>query len=284
MLSGRYLDAPDPGLNLGDPLPGQQRQAARDISGGDVLADLRARGYTIVNSPSAFGSAAIFSADVVMQDGNMTQFEERLIHQSFAREALSLVSPRFISDQLRADVLAPIRHAEVLAMDPPARPFFLLGHLLSPHPPFLFGPRGERRPLPWCYELGCTLWATEYEFMGISRSEYAQMMGDQITFLNGQLLQMADRIAASDPGAIVILFSDHGARFDSTVTDEYYRTFFAARTPGRPGLFPPDVSPVNILTLLSNAYFDTSYPIRAYQAWESGRVDLGLAPRLPPPQ
>jgi hypothetical protein len=95
---------------------------------------------------------------------------------------------------------------------------------------------------------------------------------------------MVDRITAADPEAVIILFSDHGARFDSGVTDEYYRTFFAARTPGHEGLFPDDVSPVNVLPLLENAYFGASFPIHDYQAWESGRLDLDLVPRQPAPR
>jgi hypothetical protein len=120
--------------------------------------------------------------------------------------------------------------------------------------------------------------------MGVTRSDYAHLLGGQIEFLNGRLLEMVDRITATDPDAVVILFSDHGARFDSQVTDEYYRTFFAARTPGHEGLFPDDVSPVNVLVLLENAYFGTSLPVRGYQAWESGRLDLDLTPRQPEPQ
>jgi hypothetical protein len=284
MLNGRYIENAPTGSGIGDQLPGQQRQMARAIGSASLLDDLRGRGFTIVNSPSAFGSAALFTADLLLEDGTMTQFEERVIRQSFVRESLALVDPDFIPNQLRADVLSPIQHAESLAERPPATPFFLLGHVFSPHPPFLFGANGEELPLPWCYELGCSLWTTEFEYMGVTRSDYARLMGGQIEFLNGRLLAMVDRITVADPEAVIILFSDHGARFDSQVTDEYYRTFFAARTPGQDGLFPDDVSPVNVLPLLENAYFGASLPIHDYQAWESGRLDLDLVPRKPEPR
>jgi hypothetical protein len=89
---------------------------------------------------------------------------------------------------------------------------------------------------------------------------------------------------ADDPGAIVILFGDHGIRLDAGVSVEYFRNFFAARTPGHPDLFPDDISPVNVLPLIENAYLGTTLPIHPYEAWESvNLLLLNLHRWLPDP-
>ena len=60
------------------------------------------------------------------------------------------------------------------------------------------------------------------------------------------------------------------------------RSFFVARTPGHPGLFPADMTPVNLLPRLLNAYAganlplapETSYWTDLEQVWSHGVIDL----------
>ena len=60
--------------------------------------------------------------------------------------------------------------------------------------------------------------------------------------------------------------------------------FFAARTAGHANLFPTDVSLVNVLTTIENAYLGTAFPIRLYEAWEiKGDTLLKLERWLPDP-
>ena len=56
---------------------------------------------------------------------------------------------------------------------------------------------------------------------------------------------------------MIIFFSDHGSRHDFDDRDEMLRSFFVASTPGQPGLFPNDVTPINIIPRLLNAYAGT---------------------------
>ena len=39
---------------------------------------------------------------------------------------------------------------------------------------------------------------------------------------------------------------------------EHYANLFAASTPGKTGVFPEDISPVNVFRTLLNEYFDAS--------------------------
>ncbi|MEX1172005.1 MAG: hypothetical protein WEG56_05260, partial [Chloroflexota bacterium] len=60
---------------------------------------------------------------------------------------------------------------------------------------------------------------------------------------------------------VIIVMSDHGHRHDMLDRREPLRSLFMAYTPGHPGLFPSDVSPVNVLTRFLNAYHRTALPL-----------------------
>jgi hypothetical protein len=68
----------------------------------------------------------------------------------------------------------------------------------------------------------------------------------QVRFLNGRVLEAVDRIIAVDPGATVVVFSDHGLRRDRADMDEWFRTLFAARG----SVFPQDVTALEMLSTL----------------------------------
>jgi hypothetical protein len=66
---------------------------------------------------------------------------------------------------------------------------------------------------------------------------------------------MVDAIVARDPGAVVVLFSDHGSRYSLDLRQtEWYHSFLAALTPGHPRLFADDPKPTAILRTLLPIY------------------------------
>jgi sulfatase-like protein len=284
MLNGQYLaDLPELSDPAGD-FPAEERQLHRALNSARLLDDLRRHGYAIVASPSPYGPAALDSADVVMAHGSINHFDQRLLSRTFAGDLLSIVSPGLIDQWLQDATLAPIGDVEARAADPSGGPYFMLAHVLSPHPPFLFDASGNVPKVDACYVAGCSLWTTERQVLGISETAYRRLLSDQVHYLDERLLEMVDRLEAEDPGAVVVLFGDHGIRFDAGVSVEYFRNFFAARTPGNASLFPADVSPVNVLVAIENAYLGTTFPIRSYEAWEiKGDTLLNLERWLPDP-
>jgi hypothetical protein len=283
MLNGRYIAAlPELAQRPGD-RPAEYRLVHRALNRARLLDALRERGYVIINSPSAYGPATLFSADISMSSAGINHFDERLLSRTYLGEALSILSPNLVEGWMRDAVLTPMRNVEVVAASHSGSPHFMLAHVVSPHPPFLFDASGGVPQVEACYASGCSLWTTELQVLGMTPAQYVDLLAGQIQFLNGQLLEMVDRIAAEDPDAAVILFGDHGIRFDAGVSVEYFRNFFAARTPGHEGLFPDDVSPVNVLPMLENTYLGTSFPIRLYEAWESKGLLLNLVRWLPDP-
>jgi hypothetical protein len=66
---------------------------------------------------------------------------------------------------------------------------------------------------------------------------------------------------------VIVVFSDHGFRSDSSIPDEMFRSLFLASTPGHPGLFPDDTTPINMLPRLLNTYAGTSLPMATEESY-----------------
>ena len=283
MFNGEYLtDVPDLANPAGDQAA-VVRQLNDALNDASLFDDLRTRGYTIIDSPSVFGAASLFRADVVMSGDGINQFDQRILSRTFVGDLLSLGAPDLVDGWLRDAVLTPIRNVEAVAGQDSTSRHFMFAHVLSPHPPFLFDEAGRLPDVEACYAAGCSLWTSELKVLGISTSEYRHLLAAQMQYLNAQVLAMVDEIAAADPTAVVVVFGDHGIRFDAGVSTEYFRNFFSARTPGHSDLFPDDISPVNVLVTIENAYLGTTFPIRDYQAWESKGLLLNLSRWLPDP-
>jgi hypothetical protein len=283
MFNGQYLaDVPDLAHPAGDQAA-VVRQLNWALNDASLFDDLRSRGYTIIDSPSVFGAASLFRADVVMSGDGINQFDQRILSRTFVGDLLSVVAPDLVSSWLRNAVLTPIRNVEAVADSDSTSPHFMFAHVLSPHPPFLFNAAGQLPEVDACYAAGCSLWTSELKVLGISKAEYRQLLAAQMEYLNARVLAMVDHIADADPTAVVVVFGDHGIRFDAGVSTEYFRNFFSARTPGHSDLFPEDISLVNVLPMIESAYLGTEFPVLGYEAWESKGLLLNLTRWLPDP-
>jgi hypothetical protein len=285
MLNGQYVASLPELDNPPNERPAELRFLNRALGGSRLLDDLRRRGYTIIGSPSPFGATTLFTADVLMRPGVFNEYDHRIVSRTFLGDLLSIVSPGLVDGWLRDAVLAPMHDVASVAAAGSGVPHFMLAHALSPHPPFIFDASGAIPHVKACYAAGCAVWTTQRLVLGLSAAEYASLLGGQIAFINQKVLEMVDHVTADDPEAVIVLFGDHGIRFDAGVSTEYFRNFFAARTPGHPGLFPDDISPVNVLPMIENTYLGAELPIRDYEAWESkDNFLLRLVRWLPDPQ
>jgi hypothetical protein len=285
MFNGQYVAALPELANHPNDRAAELRLLNRALGGTRLLDDLRRHGYTIIESPSAYGATTVFTADVLMSPGGFNHFDHLIVARTFLGDLLSILSPGLVDGWLRGAVLAPMEDAASIAAGDYWGPHFMLAHVLSPHVPFLFDATGADPHVQACYAAGCAIWTAERKVLGLSAADYARLLEGQIRFLNGKVLEMVDHLTADDPNAVIVLFGDHGMRFDTGVSTEYFRNFFAARTPGHPGLLPDDISPVNVLSMVENAYLGTDLPVRDYEAWESeDNFVLRLVRWLPDPQ
>ena len=71
----------------------------------------------------------------------------------------------------------------------------------------------------------------------------------------------------TDPGAVVIVMSDHGSRPPGAPEDALLKNILAIRAPGQPDLLTSDLHPVDLLPAIFNEYFGTDLPRKVYRAW-----------------
>ena len=266
MFHMRYADEIS-GLVPGpsDP-PDQYRLLTRRINDGVALDVLKTAGYRIVTSVSAVSDASLFAADVVRDSGQITLFEEQLLRLSLGARIVHSLAPDVLANQQRQRVHSNFQHLKETAASESDDPTFMLAHVMLPHTPHLFAATGASVRLPECYPVRCQMWESRAELLGLDEEAFTSSMTEQIAYTNQLVIASVDAIIEADPDAVIIVFSDHGTRYRDDVPEEHFSNFFAARTPGFSGLFPEDVSPVNILGRLFEAYLGRPYVAVEYQA------------------
>jgi hypothetical protein len=245
---------------------------SRLINHGAAIELLRQSGYEIATVPSAFEESRLTSADVVMDSGGISEFEYRLLDLTFGLDVLIWAAPDSLLEWQRQSVTGAVEQARLLAEHPTARPRFSFVHIGSPHEPILLKADGTlRRPVDWR-----SAYSETAATLGLSQNEFISAYVDQITVLNDLTLNLVSAIVEHRTRpTVVLVMSDHGFRDWSVPRHEIPNTdlrprfdsLFASLTPGEPGMFPDDISNVDIFPLLFNGYFATSYPSRVYQAW-----------------
>ena len=77
-------------------------------------------------------------------------------------------------------------------------PFFVFAHIMSPHPPYLFGPNGE---------------PSNPEFLAIGAASWDNKSGyvNQVQYINKKIIETVDKILLeSDSAPVIIIQGDHG--------------------------------------------------------------------------
>lgn len=267
MLNMQHVGALEEVQAESEPLD-QYRAFSRSIASPLILPTLRRYGYEVSTVASPFSAATMYQSDSVVQNHVLTDFEIGLI----TRSSLSELAPKFVRqwvtgwyrDALQAD-LESINSA---LAEPRDRPMFLLAHLLVPHPPLVFGPSDAGQPVFECFPATCEFWDSGWR---LGADGLRPLLQDQLQFVNEEVLRFVRMPPVDDRPTVMIVMSDHGYRFGPNDPNESVRNLFAARTPGHRGLFPNDVTPVNLFPRLLGAYLNADLP---FTTEESYWIDL----------
>jgi hypothetical protein len=146
-------------------------------------------------------------------------------------------------------------------------PKYVFVHILAPHSPIVFGPKGE--PKDDVPDLNRLRTANPALFR-------AAAMGE-LTYLNKRLLQAVDKIILATRGnCVILLHSDHGESVldfsgDPRFLAQRHGVLSAIRLPGgaQVGLFHPGISNVNLFRFLFNHLFAAGYPFLPDRTWYS---------------
>ena len=180
--------------------------------------------------------------------GGITEMEAHLLGQSIIGELAPDLGRAIIADGLRHHLEQGL---ELLSTTDATRVF---AHLMAPHPPYLYEANGGPRPIQDCWPRRCRVFDNAIEQVFITLDEWTTGMQAQLATENGMFLDAIDAILERQPDAVIVLFSDHGARYSYRVPDEWRRSFLAARTPGKPDLFADEPHPHAVLRLIEEAY------------------------------
>ena len=245
-------------------VPDQFRLATRLINQGSAIDEMRSAGYEIVTVPSGYLEGALLSADRMIDSGELTTFETQLLMTGGVRTAIGGLERSWLPDQHRSRIYSTFAALEDLAAERAPVPKLVFAHVMAPHLPIAFNAEGG--PVePWaCFPASCSL----FTYPDGDGSSINGPMRDQITWLNSEVIQTVRSIqdeSASPP--IIVIFSDHGARYDPSDRDEMFRNLFLASTPDRSDVFPDDVTPVTVLRRLLNAYTGSSLPLSSEESY-----------------
>ncbi|MEW6085634.1 MAG: sulfatase-like hydrolase/transferase [Chloroflexota bacterium] len=210
-------------------------------------------GYKTVAFATGFAWSEWDDADVFFTpppfSAGMTEFETLYMRTTLARYAQDLgwVDADAIMGQNFRDRMLLIFDS----MDDIARmsePTFAYIHVISPHPPFVFGPDGEHT-----HPAG--FWNEKRQY---PKDLYALGYQNQLTFLNKKVLEAVDTLLAeSDTPPIIVLQGDHGPWLQPN--NKRMWILNAYHLPGDPAGLSSTITPVNTFRVIFDAYFGGNY-------------------------
>jgi hypothetical protein len=253
----------------------------RMIGDSRVVKELHRRGYTIASFVSGYTGTDLANADVHFGPRwALSEFQNVLISTTALPLVLDRVLKRSQSDLHRERILYAFEHLPDAARL--KHPVFVFCHILSPHPPFVFGAQGEKTE-PQSYFTMTEGGSFQTVDKARVRAEYVEKYRAQLQFINTKTKAMIERILAASPQPpVIILQADHGPgsvlNWDDPEPEDLAERFAilnAYHIPGqssidnRQSTIPESLSPVNSFRLLFDHLFATDYGRLADQSWFS---------------
>jgi hypothetical protein len=240
---------------------------------------LRDRGYSVVDPSKAWSGSSLGhfeGSSASLADLFRSEFALTLAKSSMLDALMTRM--QWYSESVRRKVLFGLRHFRETPDLDVHGPKFAYIYLLTPHPPYVFGPNGEdtgQVDFGKAFDVRLSSWDNKAGYVG------------QVQFINNQLMEIIPEILAKypdDDSPVMIIQGDHGPTFvRSDQTDsEYYKVRFgiinAYLLPrgGNEALYD-EITPVNSFRLVFNEYFGESFPLledRSYFAEFETPYDL----------
>ncbi len=155
--------------------------------------------------------------------------------------------------------------------------YFVLAHLLAPHPPFVFAENGDPT------ESNHPLSFDDGSYFEGSPQDYVEGYGGQLAYLNSRLEPIIRKILDdSDPQPIIILQGDHGpgafVDWEQPNNTDYRERFSILNAYYLPGIgssmLYPTISPVNSFRVLLNEAFESEFQLLDDTSYFSSITDI----------
>jgi len=165
------------------------------FNNNQIMRILKSLDYTIVNMSLEYGYPEIADYHLCPPSMFVNQFHSTLldnsIWQPFSKYFVDAGEPQRDRINCAFFELSNLENS----FD---SPFFVVSHIMSPHPPYLFGPNGE---------------AMNAEFLSIGADSWNNKDGyvNQVQYINKKIIETIDTIMLeSDSPPIIIIQGDHG--------------------------------------------------------------------------
>jgi hypothetical protein len=241
------------------------------------MSFLKEHGYTTVSFASGYTGTEFEYADVhYAPRWALSEFQNVLISTTALPAAMKLFSRRSQWDLQRQRILYALeRLPDVAGMRPPV---FAICHIVAPHPPFVFGPHGEKLNPSEVFTLD-EADAVPVINKQTMRQDFIRSYRDQLEFTTLKTRQMVDRILArSLRPPIVILQGDHGPasfrNWDDLTADQLgermaiLNAYLIPKDSTGPAWYD-SISPVNTFRLILDHVFGESLPLLPDRSWFS---------------
>jgi hypothetical protein len=269
------MDYIDPGVLEGGPSTDAGDALLRN---NRVFRLVHGLGYSVVAFDTGYSTTMFREADIFLTPDygsataqtrvsaslTLNEFEGLLLDTTWGKAAL-VAYARVIEQQApgwiafnyekhRARVLFTISSLSDFADRDGA--YFVMAHVVSPHPPFVFGPQGQRVPHTRPYSL--------LDIGSTDQDEYVSRYRDQVEYLNRLLqVELEEVLQLSDVPPIIILQGDHGPGGHLGLRD-WTETGIQARMAilnayylpdGEVQALGPGITPVNSFRVIFDQYF-----------------------------
>lgn len=264
-LNMKYLDDLVAGESF---IEANDRQPlAKMINQSLVGRFLKQRGYKTVAFSSGVESTEIRNADLYLKPGGtLNAFQNSLINTTPIPGLLEVFAGFNQYDMHRKNIHFTLDRLPKLAKL--NHPLFVFAHLEVPHPPFVFGPNGEKRQPEQRFDDFDGNWLINEH--RLTRRQYITGYVDQLVYINKKITAVIDGILTnSKVPPVIILFSDHGPR-SMLVWEQPAKTYMKECMSILNAYYlPPDgqshlydeISPINTFPIVLNLIFSTDYEI-----------------------
>ncbi len=237
---------------------------AAAVAASTDLALLRLAGYRIVTLTSGYSELRIGEPGEVVDVGPWNELEQTVVDGSLVGHLLDPGRSARVTGQ-RERIRREASYLVDLARQPASTtPLFAFVHMSAPHPPMVFEADCTPRPVDHLTD------RVAGEGLGPDGERAIAAQRDQTACVDAIVAQALSDIVAARPQAVVILLSDHGPdelldwnQPSPRGMDARFGNLFWARTPGETGVFPNDVSLVNVMPILLDHYLGSALPLHA---------------------
>jgi hypothetical protein len=237
-----------------------------------VIKNFKEMGFNIVT----FNTFALHAHDIPLSDFTLCHktihiLDNRLVDALARTSIFGYFVERWAEGETRQVTLCAFDEFPK-SMELTDKPIFVWGHVMVPHPPWIFGPNGE--PLT----PGKPLLITDNPEFRDSGWEPKIQYLQQVQFVNKKTIQIVDEILEKDSNSVIIIQGDHGTAWDvdwiePSKEDVYQRlrNFDAIYFPDnekRSKLLDDRVL-VNTFRTVFNTYFGSEYEILEHKMYWS---------------